>query len=135
MAEVVGIALARERHANAARLKEREAFESELQEETQRRLYVSIRNAIKMRTGGYDPWLHAAILCNLLEKFTKDKDPLLTHFTGLRQLPMDDESRAQRLGAFEQILYHYLPGVLREEIPADWSAHPGTVQTEKLNGI
>jgi hypothetical protein len=135
MAEVVGIAQARERHANAAKLKEREAFESELQGETRTRLYVSIRNAIKMRTGGYDPRLHAAILRNLLEKFTRDKGPLLAHFTGLKQLPMDDESRAQRLVAFEEILHHYLPGVLGEEIPADCSARPGTVQTEKLNGI
>jgi hypothetical protein len=115
MAEVVGIAQARERHENAARLKEREAFESELQEETRRRLYVCIRNAIKMRTGGYDPRLHAAILRNLLEKFMRDKEPLLENFTELRQLPIGEESRMRRLVAFECAVHHYLPEVLREE--------------------
>jgi hypothetical protein len=91
-------------------------------------------NAIKVRTGTYSPTLHAAILRNLLDRFTRDSDPLLAHFGGLKELPMDDKSRAQRLAAFEEILQHYLPGVLREEVPMDGDEHAG-LQTEKLNVI
>jgi uncharacterized protein (DUF2461 family) len=95
--------------------RERDAFEAELQQEVGRRLNATIAAAIKMRTGAYSESLHEAILRNLLERFSRDKNPLMTHFAGLRELPLDDESRAQRAAAFEQILHHYLPGVLREE--------------------
>jgi len=125
MADVVGIDQARER----------DAFEAELLEETCRRVNATIVTAIKMQVGTYDQGLHLAIVCNLLERFARDRDPLLAHFTGLRELPMDDESRAQRLAAFEQILNHYLPGVLGEEVPMFGNEHPDGVQTEKLNVI
>jgi hypothetical protein len=123
MADVVGIDQARER----------DAFEAELQQETCRRLNATIVTAINMQAGTYDEGLHLAIVRNLFDRFTRSREPLMAHFAGLRELPMDDESRAQRLAAFDEILHHYLPGVLREEVPMDGDEPAGAVHTEKLN--
>jgi hypothetical protein len=117
----------------AVRLKEREDFESDLQAEVKRRLDATVVRAIEARVGSYNQDLHRAIVRNLLEKFNRDSDPLLAHFAGLKELPMDDKSRDQRLTAFEEILNHYLPGVLREEVPMGGDEDAGAVYTEKLN--
>lgn len=111
---------------------DRDAFEAGLQQRVRGFLEATIVNAIKARTGAYSRALHEAILRNLLERFTRDKGPLLTHFTGLKELPPDDDSSTQRLVAFEQILNHYLPGVLCEEVPLFGDER---VRTEKLNVI
>lgn len=113
---------------------ERDAFEAELQVESRRRLDATVARAVTLRNGAYDEDLHLAVVRNLFERFTRDKDPLMEHFSGLRQLPMDDESRAQRLAAFEEILHHYLPRVLREELPADGNEDPAGVSRESFGG-
>lgn len=115
------------------RLREREDFESSLQDEVRHRLNATVVHAIEARVGSYNQGLHRAIVRNLLEKFNRDSDPLLAHFTGLKELPMDDKSRAQRLAAFEDILNHYLPSVLREEVPMGGDENVGAAHTEKLN--
>jgi hypothetical protein len=125
MADVVGIDQARER----------DAFEAELLEENGRRLNATIVTAIKTQVGNYDQGLHLAIVRNLFERFMRNREPLMAHFAGLRELPMDNEARALRLAAFDEILHHYLPGVLSEEVPVFGDEHPAGVQTEKLNVI
>lgn len=133
MAKVIGVDEAGREYT--ARSKERDAFEAELQQEARDRLTATIVNVIEVSTGTYNESLHEAILCKLLARFTRAKDPLMAHFTGLRELPMDDESFAQRLLAFEQVLHHYLPSVLSEEIPTSGNEHPAGVQAEIPDGI
>jgi hypothetical protein len=108
----------------------RDAFEAELQEEAGRLIASAIVDAIKARTGTYSERLHEAILRNLFERFTRDKGPLMEHFSGLRQLPRDAEARTLRLKAFEEILHHYLPHALREEIPSGTNEEHGGVSRE-----
>jgi hypothetical protein len=116
MADIVDLGQAREKLDHAALIKERDAFEKELQEETGRRLHATIKSAVDRRLGTYDPKLHAAITGNLLGKFTADQDGMLKRLWELRELPMTDESRVRRLLEFERVLHHYLPEALREEL-------------------